>query len=118
LTDLILGQYEDDKENQFFEDTVPFDDYNDDETQAVDLGDETEVLDDFAGETQKFDDFDTELLVEGYESDGTEVLEDVDDDGVDDHQCRDSGGSRDREDDVDRSINERGSDEKHTSSGN
>lgn len=115
LTDLILGQYEDDKENRFFEDTVPFDD---DETQAVDLGDETEVFDDIAGETQKFDDFDTELLGEGYESDGTEVLEDVDDEGVDDHQCRDSGGSADREDDVNRSFNERSSDEKHTSSGN
>lgn len=108
------SQYEDDKENRFFEDTVPFDD---DETQAVDLGDETEVFDDIAGETQKFDDFDTELLGEGYESDGTEVLEDVDDEGVDDHQCRDSGGSADREDDVNRSINERSSDEKHTSSG-
>lgn len=91
---------------------MPFDD---DETQAVDLGDETEVLDDISGETQKFDDFDTELLVEGYESDGTEVLEDMDDDGVDDHQCRDSGGSAAREDDVDRSINECSGDEKHTS---
>ncbi|MCH93543.1 hypothetical protein A2U01_0014495, partial [Trifolium medium] len=61
-----------------FEDTVPFDDEL--EIQAVDLADDTEVLD-IADETQKLDDFDTQLLDEGYESDGTEILEDVDDQG-------------------------------------
>ncbi|MCI24133.1 mediator of DNA damage checkpoint protein, partial [Trifolium medium] len=60
--------------------TVPFDDEL--EIQAVDLADDTEVLD-IADETQKLDDFDTQLLDEGYESDGTEILEDVDDQGVD-----------------------------------
>jgi hypothetical protein len=106
---------DDDKENRYFEDTVPFDDEM--ETHAVDLGDDTEVLD-IAGETQKLDDFDTQLLDEVYESDGTEVLEDVDDEGVDDPQCRDSGRSADREEVVGRSVNERGGDEKQTSSGN
>ncbi|CAJ2658564.1 hypothetical protein L195_g000118 [Trifolium pratense] len=114
---------DDDKENRYFEDTVPFDDEL--EIQAVDLADDTEVLDiaddtevlDIGDETQKLDDFDTQLLDEGYESDGTEILEDVDDDGVDDLQRWESGQSADCEEVVGRLINERGDDEKQTSSG-
>ncbi|GAU37718.1 hypothetical protein TSUD_382110 [Trifolium subterraneum] len=105
---------DDDKENRYFEDTVPFDDEF--EIQAVDLADDTEVLD-IAGETQKLDDFDTQLLDEGYESDGTQVLGDVDDEGVNDLQRWDSGQSADCEEIVGGSINERGGDEKQTSSG-
>ena len=101
----VLG----DDESRYFEDTVPFDDDGDLEAEPVNLTGETQVLD-FAGETQPLDysdgddgdddddDAETQLLddegVVGVESDGdgecsdgTQVLEDVDDD---EHDVSDS----------------------------
>ncbi|KAL5073804.1 hypothetical protein RYX36_012788 [Vicia faba] len=60
-------------------------------TEVVNFAEETEVLD-LAGETRKLDDFDTQILEEGYESEGTLVLENSDDEVcVHDTPCRDSG---------------------------
>ncbi|KAK7359648.1 hypothetical protein VNO77_01610 [Canavalia gladiata] len=92
-----------DGEWRYFEDTVPFDD--DDaldteavsiagETQALEFGGETQVLE-FGGETQVLDDAETQLLEEGSETDRTQVLENVDDEvSIDSPQCGDSDNDR------------------------
>ncbi|XP_058758338.1 uncharacterized protein LOC131631555 [Vicia villosa] len=112
------SEEDNDKENQYFEDTVPFDDDDTLETEVVNFAEETQVLD-IAGETQKlddFDDFDTQILEEGYESERTQVLENSDDEVcVDDTPCRDSGP--DSKVVVDQPISESGSDKKQTGSG-
>ncbi|CAK8530961.1 unnamed protein product [Lathyrus sativus] len=110
------SEEDDDKENQYFEDTVPFDDGDAAfETEVVNFDGETEVLD-IAGETQKLDDFDTQILDEGYESEGTQVLENSDDEvSVDDTQCIDSGP--DSTVVTDQPTTESGSDKKQTGSG-
>lgn len=98
---------------------MPFDDDGSDaafETEVVNFDEETEGLD-IAGETQILDDFDTQILDEGYESEGTQVLENSDDEvSVDDTQFIDS--------DLDSKVvatqptSESGSDKKQTGSGN
>ncbi|KAL5097225.1 hypothetical protein RYX36_001552 [Vicia faba] len=118
------SEEDNDKENQYFEDTVPFDDGNDDdddaalETEVVNFAEETQVLD-LAGETQKLDeldDFDTQILDEGYESEGTQVLENSDDEVcVDDTPCRDSGPHSKVV--ADQPISDIGSEKKQTGSG-
>ncbi|KAI5447422.1 uncharacterized protein LOC127079075 [Lathyrus oleraceus] len=112
------NEEDDDKENRYFEDTVPFDDDGSDaafETEVVNFDEETEGSD-IAGETQILDDFDTQILDEGYESEGTQVLENSDDEvSVDDTQFIDS--------DLDSKVvatqptSESGSDKKQTGSG-
>ncbi|RDX89195.1 PAX-interacting protein 1, partial [Mucuna pruriens] len=70
-----------DNEWRYFEDTVPFDDDDILETEAVNL----------AGETQALDDGETQLLEEESESVRTQVLENVDDEvSVDGIRCGDS----------------------------
>ncbi|XP_019418974.1 PREDICTED: uncharacterized protein LOC109329687 isoform X3 [Lupinus angustifolius] len=97
-TEPFYDPCDDDNENMYVENTVPFDYDIDGDDALLSEEEETEPLN-LAGETQRLDDFDdsdgdcdTQLFDEERGAGGTEVLENVD---LDDPHCVDTAQSQD-----------------------